>query len=146
VVAIRERYLQLAHPEFDGIRHQIATEMGIPLRAVKEIIKQIRNEQAIPSWWEQSGKLPDEEQIQKIREIYVPLLPEPEIGVHKRIAAELGLTNTSVYQAIGHIRTELNLPRYAPRETEVGAMPNGESINGTAISLAPPVEAQAAVE
>jgi hypothetical protein len=146
VVAIRERYLQLAHPEYDGIRHQIATEMGVPLRAVKEVIKQIRNEQAIPSWWEQSGKLPDEEQIQKIREIYLPLLPTPDVGVHKRIAAELNLTNTSVYQAIGHIRTELNLPRYAPRETEVDAMSNGESTNGTAVPLASPVEAQAAAE
>jgi hypothetical protein len=145
-VAIRERYLALAHPEYDGIRHQIATEIGIPLRAVKEVIKQIRNEQAIPSWWEQSGKLPDEEQIQKIRELYLPLLPNPDVGVHKRIAAELHLTNTSVYQAIGHIRTELNLPRYVPRETEEDALPNGESTNGTAMPLVPAMEASAAVE
>jgi hypothetical protein len=140
--------LQLAHPEFDGIRHQIATEIGVPLRAVKEVIKQIRDEQAIPSWWEQSGKLPDDEQIQKIRDMYVPLLPCPEVGVHKRIAAELHLTNTSVYQAIGHIRMEMDLPRYAPRETEVEthAGENGEEMNGLAAPLAPPVEVYIAAE
>ena len=38
VAAIRQRYLELAQPEFDGIRHQIATEMGIPLRTVKEVV------------------------------------------------------------------------------------------------------------
>lgn len=150
VMAIRERYLQLAHPEFDGIRHQIATEMGVPLRAVKDVIKQIRNEQAIPSWWEQSGKLPDDEQIQKIRELYLPLLPEPEVGVHKRIAAELHLTNTSVYQAIGHIRMELNLPRYAPRETEteteVGVTEAGEEKDSLSVPLAAPIEVHAAAE
>ncbi|MGH2411701.1 MAG: hypothetical protein ACRDGS_15230, partial [Chloroflexota bacterium] len=38
--AIRARYLELAQPEFDGIRHKIATELGIPLRAVKSAVKE----------------------------------------------------------------------------------------------------------
>ncbi len=114
--AIRERYLALAQPEFDGIRHQIANELGIPLRAVKHVIKIAREEAQIRSWWEQGGGLPSPENLERIRELYVPLLPDPEVGVHKRIASELHITNTSVYQAIGQIRTDLHLPRYAQRD------------------------------
>jgi hypothetical protein len=124
--AVRLRYLELAQPEFDGIRHQIATELGIPLKAVKEIIKKTREVGQIQSWWERNGGVPSEGDMERIRELYTPLLPEPEIGVHKQIAAQLHLTNTSVYQAIGHIRAELELPRYVPRE---GMEPPGEAIN-----------------
>jgi hypothetical protein len=116
IQAIKERYIQLAHPEYDGIRHQIATEMGIPLRVVKQVVKEVRAEEDIQSWWERSGAMPSPEMVEQIRALYLPLLPDPEIGVHKRIAAELKLTNTSVYQAIGQIRTDLQLPRYNPRE------------------------------
>jgi hypothetical protein len=131
VASVRERYLQLAQPEFDGIRHQIATELGIPLRAVKRIILETRDETQIQSWWERGGGLPSPENLEKIRELYVPLLPEPEIGVHKRIASELHLTNTSVYQAIGQIRANLNLDRYVPREaTEQGVQRAGEGDAG----------------
>jgi len=116
IAAIRDRYVQLAQPEFDGIRHQIATELGVPLRAVKDVIKKTRDELQIQSWWDRGGGLPTPEDVARIKELYLPQLPEPEVGVHKRIAAELHLTNTSVYQAIGQIREELDLPRYVPRE------------------------------
>jgi hypothetical protein len=120
VAAVRQRYLDLAHPEFDGIRHQIANEMGIPLRVVKEIVKGVRAEQEIPSWWDTNGNLPDAEHMEQIKALYLPLLPDPEVGVHKRIAAELKLSNTSVYQAIGAIRAEMELPRYAARADQNG--------------------------
>ncbi|HWE61759.1 MAG TPA: hypothetical protein VHB98_08615, partial [Chloroflexota bacterium] len=118
VTAIRQRYVELAQPEFNGIRHQIANELGIPLRAVKDVVKQVRAEQELPSWWDNSGNLPTPEQIDQVRALYLPLLPEPEIGIHKQIAATLKLSNTSVYQAIGAIRAEMALPRYAPRADE----------------------------
>ncbi len=116
IEAVRLRYLELAQPEFDGIRHQIATELGIPLKAVKAIIKHTRDEVQIQSWWERNSGLRSPEDLDRIRELYLPLLPEPEVGVHKQIAAQLHLTNTSVYQAIGQIRAQLELPRYIARE------------------------------
>lgn len=114
--AIRERYLQLAQPEYDGIRHQIANELGIPLRTVKFVIKETRAETKIQSWWERGGGLPSPESLEKIREIYVQLLPNAEVGVHKQIASQLHLTNTCVYQAIAKIRGDMQLPRYVPHE------------------------------
>ena len=113
--AIRTRYLELAQPEFDGIRHKIATELGIPLRAVKSAVKELREEKSIASWWDSGQQEPNPEQIEQVRALYLPLLPEPVIGVHKQIAKELKLANTSVYLAIGHIRQELALPQYNPR-------------------------------
>jgi hypothetical protein len=86
------------------------------LRAVKDIIKQTREEVGIQSWWERGGGIPSPESMEKIKELYAPLLPDPEVGVHKRIATELHLTNTSVYQAIAKIRDDLQLPRYSARE------------------------------
>ena len=41
IEAIRIRYMELAHPAFDGIRHAIATELGIPLRVVKQKVKEL---------------------------------------------------------------------------------------------------------
>ncbi|HVA93026.1 MAG TPA: hypothetical protein VNL71_24670 [Chloroflexota bacterium] len=115
ITAIQARYLELAQPEFDGIRHQIATELGIPLRAVKLAVKDVRTERSIASWWDTSQQEPNPEQIEQVRALYLPLLPEPEIGVHKQIAKELQLANTSVYLAIGHIRRDLALPQYNAR-------------------------------
>jgi hypothetical protein len=123
---VRLRYLELAQPEFDGIRHQIATELGIPLKAVKAIIKQTRDEVQIQSWWERNGGLPTPEDLDRIKELYIPLLPDPEVGVHKQIAAQLHLTNTSVYQAIGQIRAQLELPRYVAREGSEASSPIAE--------------------
>ena len=121
VAAIRARYLELAKPEFDGIRHQVATELGIPLRAVKDVVKTVRSEEAIASWWDNGGSVPTPEQIEQVRALYLPQLPAPTVGVHKQIAATLHVSNTCVYQAIGQIRSELELPRYTPRgEDQVG--------------------------
>lgn len=134
IEAIRTRYLELAQPEFDGIRHQIAHELGIPLRVVKQTIKEVRAQTSTASWWENGNVLPSPEQIEQVRALYVPLLPEPAIGVHKLIAKQLKLTNTSVYQAIGHIRDEMNLPRYTERATTEDEEP-----------VLPPTEAEVAV-
>lgn len=139
--AIRARYIELAQPEFDGIRHQIATELGIPLRAVKQVIKQVRSEEQLPSWWERAGSMPSAEQIEEIRAVYVPMLPNPTIGVHKEIAASLRLSNTSVYQAIGQIRAELELPRYAQRaEAAEDGAPASHAHEGTALAQAASAE------
>ncbi len=135
--SVRLRYLELAQPEFDGIRHQIATELGIPLRVIKDIIKKTRAEGQIQSWWERNGGLPSQEDLARIRELYLPLLPEPDIGVHKAIAAQLHLTNTSVYQAIGQIRAQLELPRYLDRE---GVEHSGGIADGTADYEPPAIE------
>jgi DNA-directed RNA polymerase subunit RPC12/RpoP len=113
VAQIELRYLELAQPtEFDGIRTQIANEMGIPKKAVKKVVKELRERQSIPSWWEtQIYKGPAEEK-EKIKALYEPLLPVPPVGVHKTIAEQLSLKPGDVYQAIKTIRLELNLPQY----------------------------------
>jgi predicted nucleic acid-binding Zn-ribbon protein len=115
IEAIRHRYMELAHPEFDGIRHTIATELGIPLRVVKQKVKELREEKAIASWWESGQMLPTPDQIELVRASYTPHLPEPAVGIHKEIAKELKLANTSVYLAIGQIRRDMDLPRYNAR-------------------------------
>jgi hypothetical protein len=113
IVRVEARYLELAVPaEFDGIRTQIAKEMEIPKKAVKKIIKELRDRQGIPSWWELQTYKGGSEELEKIRTIYVPYLPLPPIGVHKTIAEELSLIPGEVYQAIKVIRQEMNLPQY----------------------------------
>ena len=136
VAAIRARYLELAKPEFDGIRHQVATDLGIPLRAVKDVVKTVRGEEAIASWWDNGGSPPTPEQIEQVRVLYLPQLPAPAVGIHKEIAATLHISNTCVYQAIGQIRSELELPRYTPRGEEqagqdAGAEESGEAGEGS---------------
>jgi hypothetical protein len=113
VTQIELRYLELAQPaEFDGIRTQIANELGIPKRAVKKVVKELRDRQNIPSWWEtQTYKGPAEE-MEKIKALYEPMLPVPPVGVHKTIADQLSLKPGDVYQAIKAIRLEMNLPQY----------------------------------
>jgi hypothetical protein len=113
VTQVEERYLELATPlEFDGIRTQIAHELGIPKKAVKKIIKDLRSRQDIPSWWElQSYKGPSEE-MERIKAAYLPLLPVPDVGVHKQIAEQLDIKPGIIYQAIKAIRLEMNLPQY----------------------------------
>lgn len=113
VAQVEARYRELAVPtEFDGIRTQISTELSIPKTAVKKIVKELRDQQNIPSWWElQTYKGPSEE-LEKIRALYEPLLPLPEVGVHKKIAEELSLKPVDVYQAIKTIRQEMNLPQF----------------------------------
>src|SRR6266487_1843811 len=113
IAQVEGRYLELAVPtEFDGIRTQIAQELGIPKKAVKKIVKDLRERQSIPSWWELQTYKGSSEELEKIRANYVPYLPLPPIGVHKTIADELTLNPGDVYQAIKAIRLEMNLPQY----------------------------------
>ena len=110
---VEERYLELATPaEYDGIRTQIAQELGIPKKAVKKIVKELRDRQGIPSWWELQTYKGDAEELEKIRALYLPHLPVPNVGVHKIIADELGIKAGEVYQAIKLIRQEMGLPQY----------------------------------
>jgi hypothetical protein len=110
---VEERYLELATPtEFDGIRSQISKELEIPKKAVKKIVKELRDRQSIPSWWEMQTYKGDSEELAKIKAAYEPYLPLPPVGVHKTIADELSLKPSTVYQAIKAIRQEMNLPQY----------------------------------
>ena len=113
VAQVEARYLELAVPaEFDGIRTQISTELDIPKKAVKQIVKELRDRQDIPSWWDLQTYKGDSEELAKIKAVYEPHLPLPEIGIHKKIAEELSLQPGSVYQAIKLIRQEMGLPQY----------------------------------
>ena len=113
IAQVETRYLELAVPtEFDGIRTQIALEIGIPKKAVKKIVKDLRERQSIPSWWELQTYKGSSEELEKIKAAYVPYLPLPPIGVHKTISDELTLNPGDVYQAIKAIRLEMNLPQY----------------------------------
>jgi len=113
IAQVEVRYQELAVPtEFDGIRTQIAQELGIPKKAVKKIVKDFRERQSIPSWWELQTYKGSSEELEKIRAAYEPYLPLPPIGIHKTIAEELTLNPGDVYQAIKAIRLEMNLPQY----------------------------------
>jgi hypothetical protein len=113
IAQIEARYLELAVPtEFDGIRTQIAHELGIPKKAVKQVVKALREREHIPSWWETQTYKGDEEEKQKIKAAYEPYLPVPPVGVHRIIADQLDLKPGTVYQAIKTIRAEMNLPPY----------------------------------
>ena len=113
IAQVEARYQELAVPaEFDGIRTQIAQELGIPKKAVKKIVKDFRESQSIPSWWELQTYKGSSEELEKIRVAYEPYLPLPPIGVHKTISEELTLNPGDVYQAIKAIRLEMNLPQY----------------------------------
>ncbi len=113
ITQVETRYLELATPmEFDGIRTQIAQELEIPKTAVKKIIKDLRDRQHIPSWWEALTFRGSEEDLAKIRVAYEPYLPLPDVGIHKKIAEDLSLKAGEVYQAIKQIRTEMGLPQY----------------------------------
>ena len=113
IAQVEARYKELAVPaEYDGIRTQISKELGIPKTAVKKIIKDLREREEIPSWWELQPYKGSSEELEKIKAIYEPFLPLPPIGVHKQIAEQLTLKPAEVYQAIKVIRQELNLPQY----------------------------------
>ena len=113
IAQVEARYQELAVPtEFDGIRTQISKELGIPKTAVKKIIKDFREKQDIPSWWDLQTFKGNEEELAKIKEAYIPHLPLPAVGIHKQIAEALSLKPGDVYQAIKTIRLEMNLPQY----------------------------------
>lgn len=113
IAQIEARYLELAVPnEFDGIRTQISKELSIPKSAVKKVIKALRDKMSMPSWWEIQAYTGTAEELEKIKAIYDPLLPVPEVGVHKQIAEQLSLKPGTVYQAIKQIRLDMNLPQF----------------------------------
>ncbi|GAC1627274.1 MAG: hypothetical protein NVS4B7_16780 [Ktedonobacteraceae bacterium] len=113
VVQVEARYKELAVPaEYDGIRTQIASELSIPKNAVKKIIKEFREKEHIPSWWDIQSYKGDSEELERIKALYEPLLPVPAVGVHKQIAEQLSLKPADVYQAIKAIRQEMKLPQY----------------------------------
>ena len=113
VTQVETRYLELATPvEFDGIRTQIAQELDIPKTAVKKIIKDLRDRLQMPSWWDAQTYKGSEEELAKIREMYQPHLPLPNIGIHKEFAEQLTLKSGDVYQAIKTIRAQMGLPQY----------------------------------
>src|SRR5262249_5407942 len=90
VAQVEARYLELSvEGEFDGIRSQIAQEMAIPKKAVKQIVKALREREHIPSWWETQTYKGDNEEKEKIQAAYQPFLPVPPVGVHRQIADEL---------------------------------------------------------
>jgi hypothetical protein len=121
---IDSRYLQLAQPvEFDGIRTQIATELQIPKALVKKSIIDLRARMQLPSWWDLKSYQGSEEDLERIRAAYLPLLPVPPVGIHKPLAAELGLEPVVVYQGIRRIRAEMRLPQYNPPELHEGEQP-----------------------
>ena len=152
---VEERYLELAQPiEFDGIRTQIANELQIPKKAVKQIVKNLRVESHIPSWWELQTYKGSTEELEKIKAVYEPYLPLPPIGVHKNIAEELSLKASVVYQAIKTIRQELGLPQYndpalhehervenaaeaGSEQTSVSTPPEGELAQPVPVSTPP---------
>jgi len=113
VAQVELRYTELAAPsEFDGIRTQIAKELSIPKKAVKKIVKEFRDRQHIPSWWEVQTYKGSTEELEKIKALYEPFLPVPPVGVHKQLAEQLNFKPGEVYQAIKTIRQEMNLPQY----------------------------------
>jgi hypothetical protein len=113
IAQVEARYVELAIPaEFDGIRTQIAKELSIPKKAVKKIVKDLRDRQDIPSWWEIQSYKGDAEELEKIKAAYEPYLPLPPVGVHKTIAEQLEIKPGVIYQAIKAIRLEMNLPQF----------------------------------
>ncbi len=127
IALIEARYAELANPgEFDGIRTQIAGELGIPKTAVKKVIKEYRARLHIPSWWETQTYKGDSKELEKIKAAYEPLLPLPAIGVHKQIAEQLGLKPSLVYQAIKTIRLEMQLPQFNDPQLHDGQAPTEE--------------------
>ncbi len=121
---VESRYLELASPvEFDGIRTQIAGELGVPKTAVKRAVSELRKRMQLPSWWELQAYSGSPEDLDRIRVAYVPLLPVPPIGVHRQIATELGLEPIQVYQGIRRIRAEMRLPQFNPLEAHQTEQP-----------------------
>jgi hypothetical protein len=119
---IEQRYIELAQPtEFDGIRTQIAADLGIPKHIVKRTVLDLRTRKQMPSWWELQAFTGPRADLERIRAAYVPHLPLPPVGIHKKIAADLGLEPLTVYHAIKRIRAEMQLPQYNSPELHAEA-------------------------
>jgi hypothetical protein len=110
---IEERYLALAHPvEFDGIRTQVANELGAPKSAVRTVVREVRARRGMPSWWELQGFAGSPDDLERIKAAYTPSLPVPPVGIHKEIAQALGLEPRLVYRGIRKIRALMSLPQF----------------------------------
>lgn len=133
---IEERYLELANPvEYDGIRTQISAELNVPKVLIKQAVRDLRVRLQLPSWWELQSYRGTDRELDRVRDLYVPYLPVPPIGVHRQIAEQLGLDSLAVYRAIRRIRAELRLPRFNPIEahkSEAQTAPSGGSSDETA--------------
>ncbi len=116
IAAIQARYLELAQPEFDGIRTQISREMQIPKHVVKKAVAEVRTREHLPSWWDVQGYQGPPEDLERINAAYAPQLPVPPIGVHRIIAKDLEMTPMQVYRGIRTIRMSLGLPVFNPPE------------------------------
>ena len=130
---IEARYLELAKPvEFDGIRTQIAGELHVPKPVVKQVIQELRATRQLPSWWELQAYKGSDEELERVRERYLPLLQTPPVGVHKQIASELQMDPPQVYQAIRRVRAEMKLPQYNPPESHGNTAPESSHTAATA--------------
>ena len=129
---IESRYQELAQPvEFDGIRTQIATELGIPKPIVKRTVTELRQRLHLPSWWEIQSYSGTANDLERIRVAYMTYLPVPEVGIHKRLAVELGLDAGIVYQGIHRIRAEMHLPQYNPPEVHKPQSASSAAVTGS---------------
>ncbi len=114
---IEQRYTELARPtEFDGIRTQIAGELGVPKHLVKRAVLDLRTRTQAPSWWELRAYTGTSADLDRIRQAYLPHLPVPPVGIHKQIASDLHVEPLAVYQAIKRIRAEMGLPQFNPAD------------------------------
>lgn len=137
---VETRYLELAQPvEYDGIRSQIAGELGVPKSAVKRAVLELRRRMQMPSWWELQAYTGTPVDLERIRAAYVPLLPVPDVGIHHRLAEQLGLEPVAVYQGIRRIRAEMRLPQYNPPEAH-------EAVDSAEKGDAGPVLAESATD
>ena len=117
IAAVEQRYIELAKPEFDGIRTQIAQELGVPKKTVKRIVAGVRERMQIPSWWEVQSYTGAPDDLERVKAAYAPHLPVPPLGVHKQIARELSLSPAQVYHAIRAVRLSMGLPVFNPPDT-----------------------------
>jgi biotin operon repressor len=114
---VEQLYMTLAQPrEYDGIRTQIATQLGLPRSLVRKAVLALRAQRDIPSWWELQAFPGSAADLERLRAAYEPLLPVPPVGVHKQIAEQLGLEPHAVYKGIRQIRAQMGLPQFNPPE------------------------------
>jgi hypothetical protein len=117
IAAVEQRYIELAKPEFDGIRTQIAQELGIPKKTVKRIVAGVRERMQIPSWWEVQSYTGSPDDLERVKAAYTPHLPVPPLGIHKQIARDLNLSSAQAYHAIRAVRLSMGLPVFNPPDT-----------------------------
>ncbi len=114
---VEQLYLALAQPrEYDGIRTQIATQLGLPKALVRKAVLGLRAQRGMPSWWELQAFPGSAADLERIHAAYEPLLPVPPVGVHKQIAEQLGLESHAVYKGIRQLRAQMGLPQFNPPE------------------------------